>query len=128
MAKGTFEEMIEKERERLNGLRQDALSRRDAIDGEIEAVDIELRAISAYEEAKTGKRKNGTTRSTRTLGRRDAILALVAQNSDGISRGDILDGLGVKGNKSAEQSVSNALNNLKKANKLAQRDGKYIAA
>jgi hypothetical protein len=34
--------------------------------------------------------------------------------------------MGVKGKRSAEQSVSNALSALKKAGQLDSRDGKYV--
>ena len=46
----------------------------------------------------------------------------------GLSRGEILSTLGVKGDKSAEQSVSNALTALKKQNLVVSKDRKYIAA
>lgn len=125
MAKNTFEDMIEKERERLNGLRDDAMKRRKEIDTEIVEVDRELSAIAAYENAKAGKKKQQGTRST---GRRSELLTLLSSNPDGLSRADILDKLGLKGNKAGEQSISNALSNLKKQNKLSQKDGRYLAA
>jgi hypothetical protein len=40
----------------------------------------------------------------------------------------VIDAIGVKGNKSGEQSVSNALTALKKAGKIASMDGKWQAA
>ena len=127
MAKGSFETMIEKERERLNGLRQDAVTRRSVIDDEIAEVDKELSAIAAYEKAKTGKKKTGT-RAARTTGRRAELITLINGTPEGLTRGDILDKLGLKGDKTGEQSISNALNNLKKAGKLAQREGRYLTA
>jgi hypothetical protein len=36
--------------------------------------------------------------------------------------------MGVKGNRSAEQSVSNALSALKKSDKVNSREGKYVPA
>jgi hypothetical protein len=120
-----FQNMIEKERERLNKLRQDALTRRAAIDTEVADITRELSAIDAYERAKTGKKKNTAGRRS---SRQDGILQLLRGNADGLSRGGILDGLGLKGNKSGEQSISNALNNMKKAGKLAVKDGKYVVA
>jgi hypothetical protein len=36
--------------------------------------------------------------------------------------------MGVKGNRSAEQSVSNALSALKKSEKVDSREGKYVPA
>ena len=60
--------------------------------------------------------------------RGQAVLDVVQQNPDGLSRGEILSQLGVKGNKSAEQSVSNALSALKKSAKVNSREGKYLPA
>ena len=128
MANGTFENMIQKERARLDDLRVDALKRRSVIDEEIAGIDTELRAIDAYDNAKLGKKRSTGARAPRTGGKRDSILKLIADNPAGMARADILEGLGVKGNKLGEQSVSNALSNLKKQGKLTQKDGKYIAA
>jgi hypothetical protein len=62
------------------------------------------------------------------IARRDGIFAMIKQHAKGISRGDLLEAMGLKGNKSSEQSVSNALNNLKKAGRIVSTDGKYAAA
>jgi hypothetical protein len=121
-----FKEMIQKERERLNGLRQEAMTRRSAVDDEIADIDKELRAITAYETARTG---TTITKATGTRGdRRSGILTLLAAFPDGLSRADILDKLGMKGNKAGEQSISNALSVLKKQGKIGQKNGKYAAA
>lgn len=53
---------------------------------------------------------------------------IAAFGSAGVRRGGLIDALNVKGNKSAEQSVSNALAALKKSGAVAHRDGKYIVA
>ena len=50
------------------------------------------------------------------------------QKSNGLTRGEILSNLNVKGDKSAEQSVSNALTALKKQNLVVSKDRKYVAA
>lgn len=128
MAKSdTFGEFVEKERTRLNDARKDALSRRAAIDDEVTAIDRELTAIAAYEAAKTGKKTTGT-RTPRATGRRDELLSVIGSARGGLTRGEILEKMGLKGNKSGEQSVSNALNSLKKQGKLSQQDGRYMAA
>jgi hypothetical protein len=107
------------------------MTRRSAIDTELADIDKELSAIAAYEAAKTGKaptpRRSARTR-TRTPGRRDAVLALVQRFPDGIKRKDILEHMGVKNDKSGEQSVSNALSALVKAKKLGLDAGIYRAA
>ena len=122
-----FQTIIQKERDRLSALRTDALQRRDAIVEEISGIDRELKAITAYETAKIGKAPKKAT-GTRRASRTDAILNLLKGNQDGLTRSLILEKLGFKGDKTAEQSVSNALNNLKKAGKIASDSGNYTLA
>jgi hypothetical protein len=145
----TFATFIRKERARLDKSRKDALAQQAAIDKELQAIERELTALDAYQQAKgaTGKGvavkrapmagkaaakrtfKGGGRRGPGRRGeKRQAVLDLVRQHPAGLSRGEILIQLGVKGNKSAEQSVSNALSALKKSAKLNSREGKYVPA
>ena len=128
MAEQTFETFIKKERDRLSKLREDVLSRKAQCDQELADIDKELTAISAYEAAKAGKapRTTGAGTRKRRTGQRDAVLAEVKKHADGISRADLLKAMGVKGDKSAEGSVSNALAALKKAGTIGAKDGKYL--
>ena len=121
----TFEAMVSQERDRLNAQITDIQIRQRALQEEMALVKRELSALDAYETAKAGK-----TKSTkgRRASRQDGILQLLSGKADGMTRGGILEGLGLKGNKSGEQSISNALNNMKKAGKIAVRGGKYVAA
>jgi hypothetical protein len=52
----------------------------------------------------------------------------VIREGHGLTRGEILEKMGLKGNKAGEMSVSNALNCLTKANQVTRRDRKYVAA
>jgi hypothetical protein len=62
---------------------------------------------------------NGARRATGRRGeKRQAVLNLIKQNPVGLSRGEILVQMGVKGR---EQSVSNALSALKKSEKVNSR-------
>jgi hypothetical protein len=45
-----------------------------------------------------------------------------------MTRGDILQAMGLKGNKGGERSVSNALTALKQAKRVTAKDRKYLAA
>jgi hypothetical protein len=49
------------------------------------------------------------------------------RQSDGLSRGEILEHMGLKGDKSGEMSVSNALTALAKSNQVHREGGKYRA-
>jgi hypothetical protein len=138
----TFATFIKKERARLDKARKDALVNRAAVDKEVDSLERELIALDAYQRAKrapakraTAKRgaaKRGTAKGKRRTGRRgekrQAVLDLIQKNPVGLSRGEILVQMGVKGNKSAEQSVSNALSALKKSEKVNSREGKYVPA
>jgi hypothetical protein len=52
----------------------------------------------------------------------------IKKAAGGLSRGELLQKLGLKGDMSGEISVSNALTALTKDNHVARRDGKYHAA
>ena len=61
-------------------------------------------------------------------GKRDDIFKLV-QESGGATRGELIEKLGIKGDKSGEQSLSNALSALKRDGRVTQSgDGKYQTA
>jgi hypothetical protein len=55
-------------------------------------------------------------------------MGALADIPHGLSRGEILDKLGLKGNKQGEMSVSNALKALTKTNQVVRKDGKYVVA
>ena len=56
--------------------------------------------------------------------RREELLNLI-RDGNGLSRGDILERMGLKGDKTGEASVSNALNALGKRNQIRREGGKY---
>jgi DNA-binding transcriptional ArsR family regulator len=138
----TFANFIRQERARLDKSRKETLAKKATVDKELESIERELTALDAYQQVKgaPGKRPRiagtaaakGASKRTgrRSPGRRgekrQAVLDLVQQHPDGLTRGEILSKLGVKGSKSAEQSVSNALSALKKASKVTSREGKYV--
>ena len=47
------------------------------------------------------------------------------QQGNGLSRGEILERMGLKGDKAGEMSVSNALTALAKRNQIRREGGKY---
>lgn len=130
MAEETFETFIARERDRLSRQRSGLVEQKSKLDEQIAAIDRELAAVTAYEQVKSGKAvtAQSSQRRERRSGKRQEILDLIKNNPDGMTRGDILDHLKVKGDKSAEQSVSNALSALKRANQLGQINGKYVPA
>ncbi len=133
MADETFATFIERERARLNAAREAVFTQQHELEGKLTAINNEMRAIDAYEAAKTGKavtsRQTRQSRQPRARsGSKREQLLNVIRNGGGLARGEILEKMGLKGNKSGEMSVSNALTALTKANQVSRRDGKYHAA
>lgn len=128
---------IQGERERATASLKALRSRRESliadIDREIAGTERELAAIDAYEAAKTGKTqapaRNGAVPRARKGSRRQDILDAVASAPDGMSRADLLERFGVKGDKSGEMSISNALTALtNKTGQLVREGGRYRLA
>ena len=146
-----FRTYVSQEKKRLTQQRRDAQKRVGGLESELQAlgaelknIDNEMAAIQAYEAAKASvpararrrARKADPaapapakkTRRRRKVSRRAEIVAVIASfGAAGAGRADIIQALNVKGDKSAEQSVSNALAALKKEEEVAHQDGKYIA-
>ncbi len=132
MADMHFSEYIERERQRLHAERESVFNQQQQLDGKLAEINRELTAIEAYKSAKTGKaaaptrqaRGRGAQRATRRGSKRDELLAVI-RGSQGLSRGEILEKMGLKGNKSGEMSVSNALTALTKTGQVSRDGGKY---
>ena len=133
----TFATFIKNERARLDKARKDAMANQAAIDKQLAAIEHELAALDAYHQVKTDTGRGAPKRASKNAKRRapgrrgakrQAVLDCIQQHPNGLSRGEILVSMGVKGNRSAEQSVSNALSALKKSAKVNSRQGKYIPA
>ena len=131
----TFQDFIARDRERLHGEREAIFAQQRELETKLAAINNELKAIDAYEAAKTGKptlaapgrrRNAGAPAPSRRSSKRAGILAVLGDNPHGLTRGEILDKLGLKGNKAGEMSVSNALTALTKSDQVVRRDGRYI--
>lgn len=120
-----FATFIAQERKRLDEQKQEIQQQKAKLDEQIAEIDKELKAIDAYERAKTGAT---TGKRTRRSGVRDSVLTEVKKHPDGISRSMLLEMMNAKGDKKAEQSISNALANLKKSGQLTADEGIYKAA
>ena len=91
--------------------------------------------ISEYELAKSAAAApatlpTGSPRISRSRGdsKREAILQLLREHPEGLSRDELLELMKLKGDPSAKISVSNALSALAKRSRLVRREGKYRAA
>ena len=141
-----FATVMQRERERLNRERDEILNQQKQLENKLTAINRELAAIDAYEAAKPGKAAMSTgrppapTKSAATIEerpaepparpqpvtRREALLHVIGGNPNGLSRGEIFERMGLKGNKSAEKSISNALTALTKNSLVFRREGKYV--
>jgi hypothetical protein len=134
MAEPTFADYIAKERERLHAEREKIFNQQQELQNTLDEINREFAAIEAYEAVKIGKAparqaRGGRARPQARRGsKREALLQLIKDNPSGLIRGEILERMGLKGDKSGEMSVSNALTALTKANQVTRRDGRYIAA
>ena len=110
---------------------------RAKIEGEIAAlqqkqaeIDRELQAIAAYDEV-MGRRTRALQAQADARLRggpitRDTVFAIVADaGGSGVSRGGIIDALGVKGNKSSHAAVDNRLRELKRGGRVQHKDRMY---
>jgi hypothetical protein len=135
MADDRFADVMKQERERLQRDREAIYNQQRELENKLKDINREFAAIEAYEAAKTGKaaaagqqRGMRGRRQARRGSRREALMQLIGQNPDGLSRGEILERMGLKGDKSGEMSVSNALTALTKSNQVSRSGGKYRSA
>ena len=110
----TFQDFIAKDRDRLHAEREAVFTQQHELESKLAAINNELRAIDAYEAAKSGKASTGPPRSgthprtrARSGSKREQLLQVI-KDGHGLTRGEILDKMGLKGNKAGEMSVSNA--------------------
>src|SRR5215208_1120225 len=141
-----FADVMQQERERLNGERDDVHRQQQELENKLAEIERELEAIDAYESAKTGKAKTGKAKGGKASAparrqaagrrarsqaprgsRREALLQTIRENPSGLRRGEILERMGLKGDKAGEMSVSNALTALTKSNQVSRHEGRYFA-
>ena len=110
------------QRETIFTLQADLQRQLDEVNGMLAKFDVFEDKRSASTQAR-GRRATGTRRGSK----RDELLRVIREGG-GLTRGEILEKMGLKGNKTGEMSVSNALTALTKGNQIARRDGKYLPA
>jgi hypothetical protein len=136
MADQSLADFITRDRERLHAEREHIFNQQHELDGKLVDINRELAAIDAYEAAKTGKAPAAARQprgprarpQARRGSKREALMQVIKDNPSGLTRGEILERMGLKGDKSGEMSVSNALTALTKTNHVTRREGRYIAA
>jgi hypothetical protein len=125
-------DFIAKERERLHAEREAIFTQQQELDTKLAEINREFAAIEAYEAAKSGKAaaasrpRQARQISGRRGSKRDEILQVIKEHPGGLTRGELLERMNLKGDKSGEMSVSNALTGLTKSNQIRREDGKYL--
>ena len=136
MSDDSFSDYIKRERNRLQAGREEIITQQRDLAKRLAEVNREFRALDAYETAKRGKAPRKQTAGRKAKGarqagrssKREGILEVIKGAAAGLSRREILDKMGLKGNKSGEMSVSNALTALTKAMHVRREGGKYHSA
>ena len=114
-----------RERERLNQERTAALGLQRELNRRLAEIERELSAIDAYTAAKGTRpeRKatfSGTRHRVSRSGKREQLLQLLRQHSSGLSRSEILEKMGLKGDRVQEVSISSTLTALIKTGEVAR--------
>ena len=123
------EAFITRQREALVDQRQELLDQQRALQEQIDQLDEMLTKFDVFEGKPARVRKQSRTRRTsgRRGSKREELLKII-RGSHGLTRGEILEKMGLKGNKPGEMSVSNALTALTKSNQVGRDGRKYVAA
>ena len=117
-----LQKALREERTKLHAELEELDKQKAQIDDKISLVRGELKAIDAYELAKTGKKK---TVGKRNAGIRQQLVDTIKASPQGLRRAEILEQINPEKDKTIEHSVSNALSALKRQGKLSANDGVY---
>ena len=109
-----FADLMAQERARIQEAIKAAKAKRQEAEQEMSQLEAQVAAIKAYDAALKGKAgksvpKEPSAPRGRRGEKREAIRELIAQHPDGLTRGEVLKEMNARGDKAAEQSISNAL-------------------
>jgi hypothetical protein len=117
---------ITKQRESLLQQREAIVAQQQDLQRQLDELDDMLVKFDVFEGKGQQRKQSRSTGTRRASGRRgskrDELLRVIREGG-GLTRGEILERMGLKGNKSGEMSVSNALTALTKKNQI-RRDGR----
>ncbi len=102
----------------LSDAKEEALANANAAIAMLNELGFAYQLVETDKAAPTGKRRTGMS---------DKVLKMIKARPNGIKRAELLERMGVKGDKSGEQSVSNALSTLKRFGKLSAEGRVYKA-
>ena len=107
MAEQTFADFITRDRERLHAEREQISKQEHELEGKLADINRELSAINAYEAAKSGKAPAAARQprgararpQARSGSKREALMEVIKANASGLTRGEILERMGLKGDR-----------------------------
>ena len=110
MSDDSFSDYIKRERDRLQAEREAIITQQRDLDKRLAEVNRESQAVDAYQNAKrrkapakqTSGRKTTEARQGQRSSKREGILEVIKGAAAGLSRREILDKMGLKGNKSVK--------------------------
>ena len=117
-------ERLSKERDEAAKTLAETTERLQTLERQLEAIDAYEKIMVPAPKAAPKKRRQPATRK-RNTGRAAAIREAIQNSPEGISRAGIIEALDGKGDKAAEQAVSNLLSNLKKSGAVAHEGRIY---
>ena len=118
---------ITKQREALLQQREAIFNQQQELERQLDEVNEMLAKFDAFEGKAAQQTRSRRISGTRRGSKRDELLKVIREGN-GLTRGQILEEMGLKGNKSGEMSVSNALTALTKSQQVTRREGKYVIA
>lgn len=119
---------IAKQRSALVQQREAILNQQQELQRQLAEVDAMLHKFDAFEgRAAAAQPRTRRSSAARRGSKREELLQVIREGN-GLTRGQILQKMGLKGNKSGEMSVSNALTALTKTHQVVRREGKYTMA
>src|SRR3954451_14396367 len=127
------EAFIARQRESLLNQRQEILNQQRTLQEQLHQLDEMLGKFDVFEgkgarrQARATGTRRGGTRQGRRGSKRDELLKVIREGG-GLTRGQILEKMGLKGNKAGEMSVSNALTALTKGNQVCREGRSYPSA
>lgn len=116
-------QLDEQKKQLLNQAKEEALTKATNAIAELREIGFNYRLVEGGDTTLPTAQQGG-----RRTGIREAVLDVIKSHPTGITRADILEQMDAKGDKRAEQSISNALSNAKKQDLIRLEDGKYLDA
>ena len=119
------EAFITKQRDALMAQREAIFTQQQELQSELDEVNAMLAKFDVFE-GKASSKPSSSRRApaARKGSKRDEVLQII-KSGGGLSRGELLERMNLKGDKSGEMSVSNALTALTKSNQVRRDGGKY---